>query len=70
MTDSTRPAATILLIEDNPADQEMTRRAMARTGANVVLEVVDDGEQAMDYLLGAMSTARWKLPRRTWSCST
>ena len=44
-------ARTILLIEDNPADQEMTRRALARANSNVVLEVVDDGEQAMDLLL-------------------
>jgi len=43
--------ATILLIEDNPADQEMTRRALTRANSNVTLEVVDDGEQALDFLL-------------------
>lgn len=42
---------TILLIEDNLADQEMTRRALARANAAVKLEVVDDGEQGMDFLL-------------------
>ena len=45
------PRPTILLIEDNPADQEMTRRALANANENVLLEVVEDGEQAMDYLL-------------------
>ena len=44
-------ADAILLIEDNPADQEMTRRALARANPQVTLEVVDDGEQALDFLL-------------------
>ena len=42
---------TILLIEDNPADQEMTRRALLRANGEVGLAVVDDGEQAIDFLL-------------------
>ena len=41
----------ILLIEDNPADQEMTRRALKHANSAIELEIVDDGEQAMDYLL-------------------
>ena len=45
------PKAMILLIEDNPADQEMTRRALAKANPDVTLEVVDDGEQALDFLL-------------------
>lgn len=43
--------ATILLIEDNPADQEMTRRALAAANNTVALEVVHDGEEAIDFLL-------------------
>ncbi len=42
---------TILLIEDNPADQEMTRRALKHANSAIELEIVDDGEQAIDYLL-------------------
>ena len=45
------PTATILLIEDNPADQEMTRRALARANGSVALVVVQDGEEAINYLL-------------------
>lgn len=45
------PNTTILLIEDNPADQEMTRRALSKASPNIALEVCDDGEQALDFLL-------------------
>lgn len=48
---ATKPRATILLIEDNLADQEMTRRALARVDKSIQLVIVDDGEQALDYLL-------------------
>ncbi|MCA9268909.1 MAG: response regulator [Planctomycetales bacterium] len=41
----------ILLIEDNLADQEMYRRALGRVAAGIDLQVVEDGEQAIDYLL-------------------
>lgn len=50
-TIATQPRATILLIEDNLADQEMTRRALARVDASIQLVIVDDGELALDYLL-------------------
>lgn len=42
---------TILLIEDNLADQEMTRRALEQANNLIDLQVVEDGEQALDYLL-------------------
>ncbi len=48
MTDSTRPV--ILLVEDSPADQELTRRAFLDTLFQVDLRVVNDGEEALDYL--------------------
>lgn len=48
---ATTPRATVLLIEDNLADQEMSRRAFARVDAAIRLVIVDDGEQALDYLL-------------------
>ena len=44
-------AATVLLAEDNPADQNLTRRALARGVIQCDLRVVSNGEEAMDYLL-------------------
>lgn len=47
----------ILLVEDNPDDEELTLRALRQ--ANVANEVVvaHDGIEALDYLLGAGSFA-------------
>lgn len=42
--------ATILLVEDDPGDQELTRRALKHDSLNVDLRVVNDGEEALDYL--------------------
>jgi CheY-like chemotaxis protein len=47
----TRPAI-VLLIEDDPGDQELTRRALAEGVVKVDLHIVQDGEQAIDYLKG------------------
>ncbi len=44
-----RPAV-ILLVEDNPADQEITRRALEDAKVNNELHVVNDGVEAMEYL--------------------
>ena len=44
-------AATVLLAEDNPADQNLTRRALDRGVIHCDLRVVSNGEEAMDYLL-------------------
>jgi CheY-like chemotaxis protein len=42
----------ILLVEDNPDDQALTRRALAKN--NILNDVVlaEDGVQALDYLFG------------------
>ncbi len=45
-----RPAV-ILLAEDDPGDQELTRRALQEGVLDTELHVVSDGEEAMDYLL-------------------
>ena len=45
-----RPAI-ILLVEDDPGDQELTRRALERGKLRNDLYIADDGEQALDYLL-------------------
>lgn len=42
----------ILLVEDNPSDIELTRRAMVRNHIANELVVMNDGQAALDYLLG------------------
>ncbi|MDD2331157.1 MAG: response regulator [Candidatus Cloacimonetes bacterium] len=41
---------TILLIEDNPSDVELTRRALTKSRIKNNLIVMEDGEDALDYL--------------------
>jgi two-component system, response regulator len=41
---------TILLVEDNPSDADLTRRALSRGHISNELMVVEDGQEAMDYL--------------------
>ncbi len=43
-------AKTILLIEDNPSDVELTKRALDRSHVANQLVVVEDGQEALDYL--------------------
>lgn len=47
---SSPPHADILLIEDDPGDVLITREALAASHAPIVLHVVHDGEQGMDFL--------------------
>lgn len=42
--------AVILLAEDDPGDQELTRRALEDDVIRVDLRIVSDGEEALDYL--------------------
>lgn len=42
----------VLLVEDNPGDAELTRDTMEATNQRLAIDVVTDGEGAMDYLLG------------------
>jgi CheY-like chemotaxis protein len=46
---SGRPAI-ILLAEDDPGDQELTRRALEEGAMRNELHIVTDGEAALDYL--------------------
>jgi two-component system, response regulator len=43
----------ILLVEDNPSDVELTKRAFEKRNLVNTLVVVGDGQQALDYLFGA-----------------
>jgi two-component system response regulator len=41
---------TILLVEDNPSDVALTKRALERSRISNKLVVADDGVEALDYL--------------------
>ncbi len=45
---------SILLIEDNPMDVDLTRRAFIRHNLNNPLQVARDGQEALDFI------AKWK----------
>jgi two-component system, response regulator len=45
-------AIDILLVEDNPADVELTLRALRNANLANPIHVVADGEEALDYLFG------------------
>lgn len=45
----TKPA-TVLLVEDDIADQELTRRALVEDIVRVDLHIVSSGREALDYL--------------------
>jgi two-component system response regulator len=49
----TRDTRIILLVEDNPSDIGLTRRALEKSRITNVLIVTEDGQEALDYLRGA-----------------
>lgn len=51
MEQRTISPAVILLAEDNEADQELVRRSLTDSKIYCDLKIVEDGVQAMDYLL-------------------
>jgi len=50
MARMSKKTAIILLVEDDPGDQELTRRALEEGKVHNSLQIVSDGEQALDYL--------------------
>lgn len=44
------PRKYILLVDDNPRDVELTLAAISRLSLDIDIEVVNDGDQALDYL--------------------
>jgi two-component system response regulator len=47
---------TILLVEDNPDDAELTLRALRKGAVRCQVDVAADGVAALDYLLGPQET--------------
>jgi two-component system, response regulator len=43
---------TILLVEDNPSDVDLTKRALAKNNVANELVVARDGQEALDFLFG------------------
>jgi len=48
---------SILLVEDNPADAELTLDALREGAPNLTVDWVKDGAQALDYLFGRAAYA-------------
>jgi len=47
----------ILLVEDNPRDEELTLRALRKNNVGNEVIVARDGQQALDYLFGGSGQA-------------
>ncbi|MBK7663741.1 MAG: response regulator [Sterolibacteriaceae bacterium] len=48
----------VLLVEDNDQDEKLTVRSLRKAGVVNPIEVVRDGQQALDYLFGTGEFAR------------
>ncbi|MDX9978659.1 MAG: response regulator [Lentisphaeria bacterium] len=59
---SVAEAKDILLVEDNPNDIELTRRALARHQIANELVVAHDGVEALEYLFGKEGEPLRRLP--------
>lgn len=65
-TESVR-TETLLLVEDNPDDIFLMRRALKKSGLELPVHIVTDGKQALDYLSGFGHYAdRQHFPRPAW----
>ena len=57
-------APTILVVDDDPADQFLVQEAMKVANLNYNLRLVSDGDEALDYLFGrGRYSDRFKAPR-------
>lgn len=53
----------ILLVEDNPDDQELTIRALKKNNYPYKVVVAKDGAEALDYLFGEGDYEGWDMSR-------
>ncbi|MFY9316050.1 MAG: hypothetical protein WAO95_10885 [Burkholderiales bacterium] len=59
-------SGTILLVEDNPDDAELTRLALERLRKGAQVVHLTDGAQALDFLGDASRAASRRPPTATW----
>ena len=55
-------AAAVLLVEDNPDDEELTLRGLRHTNLKNPVDVARDGQEALDYLFGNHDQAAKPVP--------
>jgi two-component system response regulator len=55
-------AASVLLVEDNRDDEELTLRALKRANLKNPVHVAHDGQEAIDYLFGTAEQASNAIP--------
>jgi two-component system response regulator len=55
-------APAVLLVEDNPDDEELAVRGFRRTNLQNPVDVARDGQEALDYLLGNHHQAAKPVP--------
>jgi two-component system response regulator len=58
----TTDAPAVLLVEDNPDDEELTLRGLRHTNLKNPVDVARDGQEALDYLFGNHDQAARPLP--------
>jgi len=55
-------APAVLLVEDNPDDEELTLRGLRRANLSNPVDVARDGQEALDYLFGTEDQQPKPLP--------
>jgi len=63
MSDKDKKCAVILLAEDDPGDQELIRRAFAKSQVRNQLIVVENGQEVFEYLHGQGRFSAHQPPR-------